>query len=132
MLHWGDLREGVYVSELDFYLVVALGCSICGLFIGMGNTLTHQDHEMDHAKQRSDLARVVFALAPVVGMGYLLAWLWVSYQPMFKLIPVFILAVVAGMCGGFLTRNGISPWWPATGVVMMPTMFHVARYLGLA
>ncbi len=118
------------MSELDFYLLLTLGCSICGLFIGMGNALT-QGHGPDHEKQRSDSAKVVFALAPVVGIGYLLAWLLVSHQPLLKLIPVFVLTYLAWMLGDFMTRNGIGPWWPAGGMVVMPLIFHTTRYFSL-
>lgn len=119
------------MSELDTYLLVILGSTICGFFIGMGNAMVIDGHTLERQKDRSPEARIPFPLAALVGSGYFVAWLWVSYQPMFKLIPVFILATMAGVFGGQLTRDGIGPLLPTGGVVLMPTMFHVARYFGL-
>lgn len=120
------------MSELDIYLLVALGSTICSFYIGMGKVMVEEGYELERQKNRSPLERLAFVGSALLGMGYLIAWLVVSHQPMLKLIPVFILATMAGVFGGSLTRDGITPWVPAVGVVVMPLMFHVSRYLELA
>lgn len=119
------------MSELDSYLLVALSCTICGFFIGMGQTImTIEEGHFD--PPLTPEIRMVFSLVGLVGLGYFIAWLWVSHQPMFKLIPVFLLASLAGLVGRGLTKAKITTWFPAMGLVIMPVMFHVARYLKLA
>ncbi|RDB44729.1 hypothetical protein DU490_00075 [Halomonas sp. DQ26W] len=120
------------MSELDFYLLVALACTICGFFIGMGQVMVQEGYDLERQKHRAPEARLAFVLASLLGMGYLVAWLWISYQPIFKLIPVFILATIAGVFGGTLTRDGVGPWLPIVGLVVMPSMFHAARFFELA
>ncbi len=119
------------MSELDFYLLVALSCTVCGFFIGMGQTMMAIDQDHFDSPPTPGV-KAVFSLVSLVGIGYFIAWLWVSHQPMFKLIPIFLLATFAGVFGGGLTRARITPWFPAVGLVVMPAMFHAARYLGLA
>ena len=122
------------MSELDTYLLVTLGSTICGFFIGMGTVLVLEEEGYEperEKKNRGSLERLAFAGANLLGMGYLFAWLAVSSQPMFKLIPILILATMVGVFGGSLTRGGIASWVPAVGMVVMPTVFHVSRYFGL-
>lgn len=116
------------MSELDSYLLVALSCVICGFFIGMGQTIMtiKEDHFNSPLMPEE---RMVFSLAGLIGIGYFIAWLWVSHQPLFKLIPVFLLASLAGALGGGLAKAKITTWFPAMGLVIMPMMFHAARYL---
>ncbi|MCG7592341.1 MULTISPECIES: hypothetical protein [unclassified Halomonas] len=119
------------MSELDSYLLVALSCTICGFFIGMGQTImTIEDGHFD--TPLTPEIKMVFSLAGLVGTGYFIAWLWVSHQPMFKLIPVLVLAYLAAILGGGLTKAKITTWFPAMGLVIVPIMFHVARYWELA
>lgn len=110
---------------------MTLVSTICSFYIGMGNVMVNQGHELERQKNSSPLERLAFVGSSLSGMGYLIAWLVVSYQPIFKLIPVLILATIAGVFGGFLTREGITPWVPGVGVVVMPLMFHISRYLEL-
>lgn len=118
------------MSELDSYLLVALACTICGFFISMGQTImTIEEGHFD--PPLTPEVRMVFSLAGLVGIGYFIAWVVISHQPMFKLIPVFLLAYLAGVVGGGLTKAKITTWFPAMGLVIMPLMFHVSRYLEL-
>ena len=44
----------------------------------------------------------------MIGTGYFIAWLWISHQPIFKLIPVFLLSYSASFIGASLTRSRIN------------------------
>lgn len=114
------------MSELDAYLLVTFFCSVCGFFIGLGQKLMRLEKE--EGEYLDPGARVLFALASLVGMGYLTAWLWVSYQPVIKLIPVFIIAAIGGWIGSAVGSSKVSAWLAAVGIVLMPVTFHAARY----
>lgn len=120
------------MSELDIYLLVALSCTICGFFIGMGQMMVIAGHEIyGPDSPPTPGAQMVFSLVGLVGIGYFIAWLWISYQPMFKIIPVFLLAAFAAIFGGGLTKAKITPMVPVVGLVVMPAMFHAASYFGI-
>jgi hypothetical protein len=123
------LCDGASMSELDSYLLVTLSCVVCGFYIGMGQMLMAMERNGDQVPSAD--ARVVFHLSGLVGIGYLLAWLWSPGQPLFKFLPALILAYLAGMFGAALTKDKITAWAPATGLVVMPVMFHGTRYFGL-
>lgn len=121
------------MSELDIYLLVALFCAICGFFIGMGQEFMRTDHEPSDSSQPGPTsgARIAFPFTSLVGIGYLIAWVWVSHQPIIKLIPVFILAALASRFGAGLASDRAGVWLPVAGIIMMPTAFHTVRYLDL-
>ncbi|MGP9555906.1 hypothetical protein [Halomonas sp. AOP43-F2-13] len=116
------------MSELNFYLLVTLASTVCGFFMGMGYVLVLNGHELEQQKKRSPEAKLAFLSVCLLGSGYLIAWLWASHQPMFKLIPILILAFMAGNFGGSLTKDGIGPRLPLMGLLIIPTMFHVSSY----
>ena len=117
------------MSELDTYLVVGFFCLICAFFISLGTGFMRREKaKRGMTKPERGLA---FSLCTCVNFCYYVAWLWLSYQPLLKLIPIFILSAVVARITDGLDYEEIGSWLPLVGIAISVSSFHALRYVGV-
>ncbi|WP_298723657.1 hypothetical protein [uncultured Oceanisphaera sp.] len=116
------------MSELDVFLLVLFFSCACSFFMGLGQKVgSLRGGEEQPTLEVSALG----SLAGILGVGYFVAWLVVSHQPPLKLIPVFIIAVLAYRFGASFACRSLRIWLPLVGVCGVPFSFHFSSFLGL-
>ena len=66
-----------------------------------------------------------------VALGYYFAWLDITNQPVWKLVPIFIISFNSASAGSTTMTPSLNIAVPLFGIVAIPVFFHAFRYLGV-
>lgn len=94
------------------------------------NRKSHIDENGNPTMPKNSVCLATY-LAFFVALGYYIAWLDLTNQPIWKLAPIFILSFVSASAGSTTMTPSLNIAVPTAGIFAIPGFYHAVRYLGV-
>lgn len=123
------------MSELDLYLLATLFGCVSAFYMGLSGRLLELDRkphidENGNPTMPNDLVCLATYLAFFVALGYYIAWLDITNQPIWKLVPIFVLSFISASAGSTTMTPSLNIAVPTAGIFAIPGLYHAFRYTG--